>query len=107
VPNIRPSRYYKFKVQAKNCGRFSPGIDSQLTVASASVPHKILRAPKLVAFESSSSMTIEWREPPNNGGFFVLYYKIYVNNAILDGRVEATEKTYLMTALSLGTSYKI
>lgn len=52
-------------------------------------------------------MTIEWREPPNNGGFFVLYYKIYVNNAILDGRVEATEKTYLMTALNLGTSYKI
>ena len=52
-------------------------------------------------------MTIEWREPPNNGGFFVLYYKIYVNNAILDGHVEATEKTYLMTALTLGTSYKI
>lgn len=52
-------------------------------------------------------MTIEWREPPNNGGFFVLYYKIYVNNAILDGHVEATEKTYLMTALNLGTSYKI
>lgn len=52
-------------------------------------------------------MTIEWREPPNNGGFPVLYYKLYVNNALLDPRVEATEKTYLMTSLTLGTSYKI
>jgi len=52
-------------------------------------------------------MTIEWKEPPYNGGFHVLYYKIYVNNALLNGRVEATEKTYLMTSLTLGSSYKI
>ena len=52
-------------------------------------------------------MTIEWKEPPNNGGFHVLHYKIYVNNALLDGDVEATEKTYLMTSLTLGTTYKI
>jgi len=71
------------------------------------VPHKILKAPTLVAFESSSSMTIEWKEPPNNGGFSVLHYKLYVNNAVLDGLVAATEKTYLMTSLILGTSYKI
>ena len=27
-PDIQPSRYYKFIVQAKNCGRFSTGVNS-------------------------------------------------------------------------------
>ena len=42
---ILQSRYYIFKVQAKNCGRFSTGVSSQITVASASVLAKILQAP--------------------------------------------------------------
>lgn len=45
TPEIEPSKYYKFKLQAKNCGRFSSGTSSQITVASASVPKKILSAP--------------------------------------------------------------
>ena len=106
-PDIEPSRYYKFKVQAKNCGRFSTGINSQITVASASFPSKILRAPRLVSFVSSSSMMISWLAPPFNGGFPILNYKLYVNNALLDPNVEATEKTYLLTSLTLGSSYKI
>ena len=71
------------------------------------MPAKILKAPKLVAFESSTSMSIEWKQPPYNGGFPVLFYKLYVNNALLDGSVDATEKTYVLTALTLGTNYKI
>lgn len=42
VPDIDQSKYYRFVVQAKNCGRFSTGANSQITVASASVPAKIL-----------------------------------------------------------------
>lgn len=44
-PEIKPSKYYKFNIQAKNCGRFSTGVNSQITVASASVPDKVQAAP--------------------------------------------------------------
>jgi hypothetical protein len=52
-------------------------------------------------------MSIEWKQTPYNGGFPVLNYKLYVNNALLDGEVDATEKTYVLTALTLGNNYKI
>jgi hypothetical protein len=52
-------------------------------------------------------MSVEWKQPPFNGGFPVLFYKLYVNNALLDGRVEATELTYVLTTLNLGTGYKV
>jgi len=52
-------------------------------------------------------MSISWLMPPNHGGFAILRYKLYVNNAVLDGNVEPDEKTYLLTSLTLGTNYKI
>lgn len=52
-------------------------------------------------------MTIEWDSPPFNGGFAVLNYKIYVNNALLDGNVDETKKSYQLTSLTFGNSYKI
>jgi hypothetical protein len=52
-------------------------------------------------------MSITWNSPPFNGGFVVLNYKLYVNNALLDGNVDATWKQYLITALTLGINYKI
>jgi hypothetical protein len=52
-------------------------------------------------------MSIEWNQPPYNGGFAVLHYKLYVNNALRDDKVDATEKTYVLTGLTLGTNYKI
>lgn len=52
-------------------------------------------------------MSINWLAPPSNGGFPVLHYKLYVNNALLDGSVEATQKYYVLTTLTLGTQYKI
>jgi len=52
-------------------------------------------------------MSVEWKQPPTNGGFPILHYKLYVNNALLDGNVKATEKTYVLTTLTLGTGYKV
>ena len=89
-PDIEPSKYYRFLIQSKNCGRFSTGASSQVIVASASVPAKVLEAPKLVAYDSATSMTIKWDAPPYEGGFVVLNYKLYVNNALLDGSIDAT-----------------
>jgi len=35
-------------------------------------------------------MSIELKMPPSKGGYAVLNYKLYVNNALLDGAVGAT-----------------
>jgi hypothetical protein len=52
-------------------------------------------------------MEIEWRAPPYDGGFVVLNYNLYVNNALYDGAIEANQNFYILTGLSLGTSYKL
>ncbi len=52
-------------------------------------------------------MSVEWDAPTYNGGFPILNYKLYVNNGLLDGNIEATEKTYIMSTLTLGNTYKI
>jgi hypothetical protein len=52
-------------------------------------------------------MQIKWNEPPYDGGFVVLHYSIYVNNALYDGNIIPTQKTYVLTGLTLGSSYKL
>ena len=61
TPQIQPSKYYKFLLQTKNCGRFSSGVT--LTAASASVPSTVAAAPKVLSYDSTTAMTISWSKP--------------------------------------------
>ena len=104
-PTVRPSRYYKLLLQAKNCGQvFSSGV--ALTVASASAPLPIVDAPVIVSYDDLASMTIGWDDPPSSGGFSVLSAHIYVENSLW-ASVDASKNTYQMTGLTLGADYKI
>jgi len=57
-PEIRPSRTYRFLLEAKNCGRYSTG--TTLIVRSGSVPSRIAVAPSVISYDSSTQMTISW-----------------------------------------------
>jgi len=104
-PAIRPSRYYKLLLQAKNCGQvFSSGFP--MTMASASVPPKIETAPSVVSYDTSTIMTIGWDDPPHSGGFAVLNFAIYVDNQLL-ATLDVSKNTYEMVDLVLGTDYKV
>ena len=104
-PTIRPSRYYKLLLQAKNCGQvLSTG--AALTVASASSPSRIVAAPRLLSYDSPSSMTIGWQDPVDSGGFSALSFRVYVDNALW-AELDPSKNTLQLTGLVLGTQYKV
>lgn len=109
-PTIRASRYYKLLLQSKNCGEvLSPG--RSLTVASASVPSQIERAPHVVSYDAPTLMTVGWANPPSGGGFEVLNYKIWLDNNVV-ATLEASKNTYEIktsehATLTLGKALKV
>lgn len=99
-PSILPSRHYKLLLQAKNCGQvLSTGL--ALSVASGSVPSQIPSAPHLISYDTTSSMTIGWVDPPSTGGFEVLTFNVYVDNNWLTD-LDPSKNTYTLTSLVLG-----
>jgi hypothetical protein len=104
-PTIRPSRYYKLLLQAKNCGEvLSPG--QALTVASASVP-TAMATPTLASYDSATSMTVAWEDPAYSGGFSVLEFRLYVDNGLHTAGIDPSKNTLQLTGLTLGTEYKL
>ena len=51
-------------------------------------------------------MSISWSRPQQNGGFALLSYKIYSNNALV-ATVQPNLLSYQLTGLTSGSSYKL
>jgi hypothetical protein len=103
-PTITPSRYYRLQLQSKNCGQvYSTPVF--LTVASASVPAQIVNAPFVVSYDDATTFTIGWSDPPSSGGFAVLDYTVYRDNANY-ATIDASQNIAVITGV-LGTEYKM
>ena len=80
---------------------------SKVCVASASAPGQISAVPELLSYDTSTSITIGWSDPPYSGGFSVLVFNVYVDNSLWGTPLDASKNTLQITGLTLGTHYKI
>jgi len=103
-PYIEASKEYAFSIQSKNCGYYSTV--TSLNVYSASVPSALDEAAVVASFDSITAMTVQWEDPPSNGGFSLESFEVYVDNA-LHSSVGPSVNELQLTGLTLGTSYKV
>ena len=74
LPNLVPSRAYRFMIQAENFNGFGPL--SNIATFYACVPPSQFNPPTFVS-TTSTSMTIHWEEPLNNGGCPITGYAVF------------------------------
>lgn len=103
VPTIKPSTYYRIKIQAKNCALFSSG--AFITLASATVPSQP-DLPKVDSYVSATDLLISWSRPKSDGGFAITSYRLYVDNALLV-ELNPSLNFYQLGSLVKGTTYKL
>ena len=116
--NLRPQRPYRVRIQAENFNGFGPLSDIETMYTC--VPPTGMAPPKMVS-TTSTSMTINWTEPLNNGGCPITGYAVFRD----DGASEVTnievnvnndpsvrdiptlrEVTATLNALDLGKKFK-
>jgi len=103
-PYIQPGLYYKLKLFSKNCGLFSDS--TLLTVASGSVPAQPPKAPYILSYDSSSSMTVKWDCPKDDGGFSIRGYRLYVDDSV-EVELDPSANVFQLNSLILGMSLKL
>lgn len=74
VTNLTPGRQYRFKTQAENMNGF--GLESTITSIYACTEPSQFAAPKFKE-STSTSLTIQWEEPEENGGCAITGYAVF------------------------------
>ena len=102
-PTITASKTYRFALQSKNCGYYSPNVTVIATAASVpSAPTGVKSTPL-----STTSATIAWTVPTSSGGMPISSYKLYVDNTLYVTVTGTATTTAAVSSLTLGTTYKI
>ena len=97
-PLIKPSQGYNFIINSKNCFWYSSDLD--VSAITASVPDAIQSLPFIINYASSSSVTLGFNSPMNDGGFPITSFKLYVNNNFNVSLSKDEPHTYVLTGLT-------